>query len=180
MKSYKDIGLNNRLQGINGLAARERPDQRFKEVEAGLDRGGITTAKLGTSIVGIQSLADNSVTTAKIANNAVTNPKLGNQSVDTTEIADQAITATKLAQNSVGGTHIADGAITDTSITDFDFAKGTGIINTAGSIETDAQYSVAGTVGVGTTIAILDGGTAFNHDLTFTGGLLTSYGTSGP
>ena len=191
MKDYSDLGLNDKLQAIEGIAGKARDFQDALSIEGKTDRGGITTAKmqnesvtstkLGTGAVGTAVLADNSVTSAKIVAVAVTNPKIGNEAVNTEEIASGAITAVKIGGSVIAGTHIGTNVIINSHISSYDFAKGTGNLDTAGSIETGIQYSVNGTIGIGTTFSILDrNGTigTITHAMTFTGGLLTSYGTS--
>ena len=81
-------------------------------------QGDVTGKVLGGGVgvitgTGVQaSLQDGAITAAKIATDAITSDKIAANAIGSSEIADNAITANKIAINAIGSSQIANGTIT--------------------------------------------------------------------
>jgi hypothetical protein len=176
MNNYDEklINVDSPLAKDSGLVTGFTADSTF---ERGLinsmklkDRS-ITSNKLETGAIGTGAIADNTITSSMIIGSAVTSSKINGQAITTGKIAGSAVTAEKISLN----------AVTNDKINDYDFAKGTGNVGTMGTVRAISEFNANGSVGIGTTITILDRNVAvgtITHTMIFKYGLLVSYGTA--
>ena len=97
------------------------PDDVTVEVNSGALRvkdGGISGAKLASSVVTEAKIGTGAVTEAKIGTGAVTAVKLDTDAVTTIKIQDDAVTADKIADNTITADQIATDTITGDKLVD--------------------------------------------------------------
>ena len=73
---YADIGLNTKLQAINGLAARERNFVSGYDFDSVYERSVVTEYKIQNNAVTTTKIENAAITTAKIVDAAITNAKI--------------------------------------------------------------------------------------------------------
>ena len=179
MVDYTKLGFDPLMKKLDHPLKSEA--LRGIDIDFQQERASILQLKLASGAIGTDALADNSITTSKLASAAVTTAKISNNSITNPLMADGAIGADEIQGLVIVGTHIAGSAITNAKINDFDHAKGTGNVGTAGTWRANTAFQANGTAGIATTFNILDRNPpvgTITHTFTFTYGLLTSYGTA--
>ena len=87
-------------------------------LNAVVNDGSITSAKIATNAVTTSKINSGAVTTAKLKVNSVTSGKIVTGAVTADKIAADAVDGSKIADNSIGAEHIIDGTVTAELLTD--------------------------------------------------------------